>query len=97
MTEEAKKEEFHRVSPWDVLIWKLDSLEKYVQREISDLRREMGDLRREMGDLRQEIVELRREVREEMKGTRQSYAVLEWTAILGFVAIIVTIFATKFL
>lgn len=90
MTEEAKKEEFHRVSPWDVLIWKLDSLEKYVQREISDLRREMGDLR-------QEIAELRREVREEMKGTRQSYVILEWTAILGFVTIIVTILATKFL
>ena len=86
MAEEAKREEFPGVSPWDVLIWKLDSLEKYVQREIGDLRREIGDLRQEIGDLR-------REVRE----TRRSFTVLELTTIIGFLAVMASILAARFL
>ncbi len=86
MAEEAKKQEFPGVSPWDLLIWKLDSLEKYVQREIGDLRREIGDLRQEMGDLR-------REVRE----TRRSFTVLELTTIIGFLAVLASILAVRFL
>ena len=86
MAEEAKREEFPGVSPWDVLIWKLDSLEKYVQREIGDLRREIGDLRQGIGDLR-------REVRE----TRRSFTVLELTTIIGFLAVMASILAARFL
>jgi len=90
--EEAKKEtvQFPSVNPWDVLIWKLDSLEKYIQREV-------GDLRREIGDVRREVAELRQEVRDEIKGTRRSFSILEWTAVLGFVAIIAAILVAKFL
>lgn len=83
MAEEVKKEEFPRVSPWDVLIWRLDSLEKYIQREV--------------GDIRREIAELRQELREEVRGTRRSFQILEWTAVLGFLAVIATILAAKFL
>lgn len=86
MAEEAKKQEFPGVSPWDVLIWKLDSVEKYVQREI-------GDLRRELGDLRHEVADLRREVRE----TRRSFTVLELTTIIGFLAVLASILAVRFL
>ncbi|MBC7106371.1 MAG: hypothetical protein H5T97_10550 [Firmicutes bacterium] len=86
MAEEAKKQEFPGVSPWDLLIWKLDSLEKYVQREI-------GDLRRELGDLRHEVADLRREVRE----TRRSFTVLELTTIIGFLAVLASILAVRFL
>ncbi len=83
VAEEVKKEEFPRVSPWDVLIWRLDSLEKYIQREV--------------GDIRREIAELRQELREEVRGTRRSFQILEWTAVLGFLAVIATILAAKFL
>lgn len=83
MAEEVKKEEFPRVSPWDVLIWRLDSLEKYIQREV--------------GDIRREIAELRQELREEVRATRRSFQILEWTAVLGFLAVIATILAAKFL
>lgn len=93
MAEEVKRQEFPGVSLWDVLIWKLDSLEKYVQREIGDLRREIGDLRRELGDLRQEMGDLRREVHE----TRRSFTVLELTAIIGFLAVVASILAARFL
>jgi hypothetical protein len=86
VAEEAKKQEFPGVSPWDVLIWKLDSVEKYVQREI-------GDLRRELGDLRHEVADLRREVRE----TRRSFTVLELTTIIGFLAVLASILAVRFL
>lgn len=83
MAEEIKKEEFPKVSPWDVLIWRLDSLERYIQREV--------------GDIRREIAELRQELREEVKGTRRSFQILEWTAVFGFLAVIATILAAKFL
>lgn len=86
MAEEAKRQEFPGVSPWDVLIWKLDSVEKYVQREI-------GDLRRELGDLRHEVADLRREVRE----TRRSFTVLELTTIIGFLAVLASVLAARFL
>jgi len=90
--EETKKEtvQFPSVNPWDVLIWKLDSLEKYIQREV-------GDLRREIGDVRREIAELRQEVRDEIRGTRRSFTILEWTAVLGFAAIVAAIIIAKFL
>lgn len=90
MSEEAKKEAFSGVNPWDVLIWKLDSLEKHIQREA-------GDLRREIGDVRREVAELRQELRDETRGTRRSFTVLEWTAVLGFAAVITTILAAKLL
>ena len=86
--EEARKHDFPSVNPWDVLIWKLDSLERYIQREIGDIRREMGELRREIGELREEL-------REEIRGTRRSFAVLEVTAVLGFIATIIAIFAAR--
>lgn len=101
--EETKKEtvQFPSVNPWDVLIWKLDSLEKYIQREVGDLRREIGDVRREIAELRQEvrdeIAELRQEVRNEIRGTRRSFTILEWTAVLGFAAIVAAIMIAKFL
>lgn len=82
MAEEAKKD-ISGVNPWDVLIWKLDSMEKYFQREL--------------GDLRREIVDLRQEIRGEAKETRRSYLVLQWTAVLGFLAVIAAVLVPKFL
>lgn len=90
VAEEVKKEDFPKVSPWDVLIWRLDSLEKYIQRETGDIRREIGDVRRELAELRQEL-------REEVRGTRRSFQILEWTAVLGFLAVIATVLAAKLL
>lgn len=89
VSEEAKGAEFPgRLNPWDLLVWKLDSIENYIQREI-------GDLRREVGGVKQEITELRQELREEIRGTRRSYAVLELTAVLGFIAVIVAVFLAR--
>lgn len=142
MAEEAKKHEFPGVSPWDVLIWKLDSVEKYVQREIGDLRQVMAELRNDLVIVKQDLATVRRESREqienlrqELKGdiegvrqelkqeittvkqetaairqelkqeisdlaqdvreTRRSLTILEWTAVIGFLAIIATILAGK--
>ncbi|ACX51841.1 hypothetical protein Adeg_0694 [Ammonifex degensii KC4] len=91
VTEEARREEIPRLNPWDVIAWKLDSLEKYVQREIESVRREIESVRREVGDVRRDIAELRQEVKE----MRRSFSILEWTAILGFLAVIATIVAVK--
>lgn len=101
MAEEVKREEFPGVSPWDVLVWKLDSLEKYIQREIQDLRHETAGLRQELAGLRQElkgeIASLRQEVRDEIRANRRSYTTVELTAILGFIAVIVAIAAARLL
>ncbi|MGI9951247.1 hypothetical protein V3F56_02705 [Moorellaceae bacterium AZ2] len=123
MTQEVRREEtYPNVNPWEVLVWKIDTLEKYIQRENENVRREISDMRQEMKDIRQEIKDIRQElkdvrqevgnvrreieqridgyhqkVEQELRTVRHSFTVLEWTAILGFAGIIITIaVAAKF-
>ncbi|MGB9858525.1 MAG: hypothetical protein ACPLQP_01155 [Moorellaceae bacterium] len=130
MSQEVRREEtYPNVNPWDMLVWKIDTLEKYIQRENENVRREINDIRQEMKDIRQEIKDIRQElkdvrqevgnvrreandyvskieqkidgyrqrVEEELRTVHHSFTILEWTAILGFAGIIVTIIvAAKF-
>lgn len=83
MTEEAKKETFPGVSPWDVLVWKLDSIERQIQK------------------LDQRIDGLENKVEQRISSleqrTSQNYLVLQWTAIIGFIAVIASIFMSPLL
>lgn len=130
MSQEVRREEtYPNVNPWDILVWKIDTLEKYIQRENENIRREINDIRQEMKDIRQEIKDIRQElkdvrqevgnvrreasdhvnkieqkidgyrqkVEDELRTVRHSFTILEWTAILGFAGIIITIIvAAKF-
>jgi len=132
--EEVKKPESVAVSPWELVVWKLDQVEKEfhkvadrvelvgeridrvreeMRRELSalreDVRREVAEvregLRREVTGVREEVAgvrdEFRREVtgireevseaRREIANTRQSFTVLELTAVLGFLAVLISI------
>lgn len=138
MGDEAGKQEAATVSPWEVLLWKLDSLDKRVEGMDQRLNRRMdrmdersdrleqradrleqrfdrleqrfdrleqrlsgeisglrGEVHADMAALRgwagDEIASLRQEVR----GTRASFTVLELTAVLGFVAVLVSIWLQK--
>ena len=77
--EEVRKHDFPSVNPWDVLIWKLDSIERQVTR----LEERMSTLDQRMGSLEGR--------------TFHSYLVLQWTAILGFAAVIASIFLAPLL
>ncbi|RDV83912.1 hypothetical protein [Ammonifex thiophilus] len=72
--EEVKKQEFSAVSPWDMLVWKLDSLEKGFQREIEILHREIGGVKEEIAGLRAELRGVKGEIAElraELRGVRE--------------------------
>ncbi|MEW5933238.1 MAG: hypothetical protein AB1816_06615, partial [Bacillota bacterium] len=69
-----------------------DRLEQRVSGEISALRGEVhADIAALRGWAGDEIASLRQEVR----GTRASFTVLELTAVLGFVAVLVSIWLQK--
>jgi len=129
--QQDKQQEAPGLSPWDVLVWKLDSLDKRLdgldqglnrriealdqglnrridrleertdreftalRGEIGGLHGQMGDLRGEMGGLRGEMGGLRGEFHQELRSTRHSFVILELTAVLGFLAMLVSIWLMR--
>lgn len=78
MTDEVKKETFPSVNPWDVLVWKLDSIERQIQKLDQRIDGLENKFEQRISNLEQR--------------TSQSYVVLQWTAIIGFITVIVSIF-----
>lgn len=72
MTDEVKKETFPSVNPWDVLVWKLDSIERQIQKLDQRIDGLENKFEQRISSLEQR--------------TSQSYVVLQWTAIIGFMA-----------
>lgn len=78
MTDEAKKESFPGVSPWDVLVWKLDSIERQIQKLDQRIDSLENKFEQRISSLEQR--------------TSQNYLALQWTAVIGFIAVIASIF-----
>lgn len=81
-----KPQEAPSLSPWDVLIWKLDALDKRFDR--LEERTEIAALRGEMGSLRGEM-------HQEFRGARHSFAVLELTVVLGFLTMLISLWLLR--
>ena len=85
VSEEAKKDAFSGVSPWDVLIWKLDSIDRQIQKLDQRVDTLENKLDQRLNGVEQRIGSLE-------SRTSQNYLILQWTAILGFIAVIASIF-----
>ncbi|HSW10528.1 MAG TPA: hypothetical protein VLK32_06460 [Bacillota bacterium] len=106
MASEVKPQEAPSLSPWDVLIWKLDALDKRLDamdqglnRRIDQLGERMDRLEarmdREFASLRGEIGGLRGEMQQDLRGARHSFAVLQLTTTLGLIAVLVSFWLAR--
>jgi hypothetical protein len=72
------------LSPWDVLVWKVDSLDKRLDVIEQGLNRRLDRVEGRMDRLE-----------EELRGTRQSVMILQFTAVLGFTAMLVSMWVLR--
>jgi hypothetical protein len=90
------------LSPWDVLVWKVDSLDKRLDAMAQGIEKRLDAMTQgiekrldaiEQGlNRRLDRVEGRIDrLEEELRGTRQSFVILQFTAVLGFTAMLVSI------
>ncbi|MGB9848848.1 MAG: hypothetical protein ACPLSY_03340 [Moorellaceae bacterium] len=109
MNEEAKEQrlpDFH-LSPWDILVAKLNLIEKglenlerqivkleqRVEREISNLHEEIKDTKSNVRSLEQRFDGFEQWFVDRAKNERHNFLVLEITMILGFLTILLTTIA----
>ena len=107
MSEESKSEklpDFH-LSPWDILVHKLNLIEKGQENLERQVLRLEQRFEREINGLREEVKEIKNDVRkveerldrfdqwllDRAKNERHNFLVLELTMILGFIAVIITV------
>jgi len=108
--QQDKQQEAPGLSPWDVLVWKLDSLDKRLDGLDQGLNRRIEALDqglnrridrleertdREFTALRGEMGGLRGELHQGLRSTRHSFVILELTAVLGFLAMLVSIWLLR--
>jgi len=93
VAEEVRRQEFPGVSPWDVLVWKLDSIEK----QIAKVEQRMDRLEQRIDRLEHRFDGLDQRIGGLDSRTVHSYTMLQWTAIIGFLAVIAALLGIRFL
>ncbi|HSW09772.1 MAG TPA: hypothetical protein VLK32_02590 [Bacillota bacterium] len=84
MASEVKPQEAASLSPWGVLIWKLDALDKRLDAMNRGFNRRFVQLEARVDRLESRVDRLA----EDGRSNRQSYVVLQLTTVLGFLAML---------
>lgn len=116
---EIKKEkEFLNVNPWDMIIWKLNSVEKQVEKVDQKIDKKLDSIEKQIEKVDQKVDKLEEKVDQKINKLEekvdrvnqrvdgvnqridkvlQGNTMLQWTAVIGFIATIVAIFTAPLL
>lgn len=94
MAGEAKQQDTPGLGPlsaWDGLVWKLDALDKRFDAMAQGIDKRLDAIDQGL-NRRLDRVEARIDrLEEELRSTRQSFVILQFTAVLGFTVMLVSI------